>query len=88
MGAIQFRVKGKVQGVFFRRNVRQKALELELGGYACNLADGTVEVVAVGSPERIHLLEEFIHSNPGAAKITAIVKKEIPGKKYLSFEIN
>jgi len=42
-------VEGRVQGVGFRWWVRANALELGLAGYAENLADGRVKVVAEGA---------------------------------------
>jgi len=42
-------VEGRVQGVGFRWWVRANALELGLAGYAENLADGRVKVVAEGT---------------------------------------
>jgi acylphosphatase len=44
-------VRGRVQGVGFRWWVRSRALELGLAGWAENLADGRVKVVAEGSKE-------------------------------------
>ena len=41
-------VEGRVQGVGFRWWVRANALELRLDGYAENLPDGRVKVVAEG----------------------------------------
>ena len=41
-------VKGRVQGVGFRWWTRARALELGLVGWALNLDDGRVEVVAEG----------------------------------------
>jgi acylphosphatase len=45
-------VEGRVQGVGFRWWVRARALELGLTGFAENLADGRVKVVAEGAEER------------------------------------
>jgi len=42
-------VEGRVQGVGFRWWVRANALQLGLAGYAENLADGRVKVVAEGA---------------------------------------
>jgi acylphosphatase len=44
-------IEGRVQGVGFRWWVRANALELGLAGYAENLADGRVKVVAEGRGE-------------------------------------
>jgi acylphosphatase len=45
-------VEGRVQGVGFRWWVRSRALELGLVGFAENLADGRVKVVAEGASGR------------------------------------
>jgi acylphosphatase len=45
-------VEGRVQGVGFRWYVRARALELGLSGWAENLADGRVKVVAEGTGPR------------------------------------
>ena len=45
MGVLErfdFRVLGKVQGVFFRKNTQKTAKELGLNGWVRNEADGTV----------------------------------------------
>ena len=39
---------GKVQGVFFRANVRERALQLGVNGWIKNLNDGSVEAVFEG----------------------------------------
>jgi acylphosphatase len=55
-------VEGRVQGVGFRWWVRSRALELGLAGYAENLADGRVKVLAEGAEpscrELLGLLED------------------------------
>jgi len=49
-----------VQGVGFRAFVRRKALMLGLTGYAKNMPDGSVEVVAQGEETAIErLIEEL-----------------------------
>ena len=49
-------VEGRVQGVGFRWWVRSRALELGLTGFAENLADGRVKVVAEGPEDRCKAL--------------------------------
>lgn len=64
-------IRGHVQGVGFRWFVRSQALELGLTGYARNLPDGRVEVLAQGSgdacQELLLRLEEqpTRHGRPG-----------------------
>ena len=50
-------VSGRVQGVFYRATCVRKAESLGLTGYARNLSDGRVEVLACGEQRA---LDEFI----------------------------
>jgi acylphosphatase len=63
-------VRGRVQGVGFRWWTRSRALELGLAGWAANLADGRVEVVAEGSKEACERLLELLGAgkSPGAVE--------------------
>lgn len=70
-------VSGRVQGVYFRASTRQKAVELGLSGYASNLEDGRVEVLAVGDNRSVHLLIEWLHIGPPAAKVESVTVEEI-----------
>ena len=47
------RVHGLVQGVGFRYSTQREALQLGLTGYARNMDDGSVEVVACGEADRV-----------------------------------
>ena len=61
-------VHGRVQGVNFRWNTRQRANELDLTGWVRNLPDGDrVEVVAEGAEERLRELVQFLHAGPPSA---------------------
>lgn len=60
-------VHGNVQGVGFRWWTRSRALELGLAGYAKNLADGRVEVVAEGERGVVEKLEALLGENPSSA---------------------
>lgn len=51
---------GRVQGVFFRKTTESYATSLPVKGYVRNLDDGSVELVASGSPETLETLLERI----------------------------
>lgn len=59
-------VDGYVQGVGFRYWVRARALELGLAGYAANLPDGRVEVVAQGPRDRCEQLVRLLGERPSS----------------------
>jgi acylphosphatase len=69
-------VSGRVQGVFFRQSTATRALELGLRGYARNLADGRVEVLAVGEPESVAALLQWLWRGPPAARVTDVVVED------------
>ena len=73
--AARFFVTGKVQGVWFRASARAQALELSLDGYARNLPDGRVEVLAVGEPAAIAALEEWLWRGPDRAVVTDVARQ-------------
>ena len=70
--ARRFFVTGRVQGVFFRASTRAQALRLGLVGWAINLPDGRVEVLAAGSSGALGELAEWLADGPPAAKVTSL----------------
>lgn len=48
--------RGRVQGVGFRYTVRRIATNHPITGYVKNLPDGSVELIAQGSPQAINAL--------------------------------
>jgi len=69
---IHAKVYGVVQGVGFRRFVQIHAKRLGLKGYAMNLPDGTVEVVAEGYEEALKKLLEYLKIGPPLAKVEKV----------------
>jgi acylphosphatase len=65
-------ISGRVQGVWFRGSTRQKALALGLDGWARNLADGRVEVVANGRPRDVDTLCAWLHEGPALARVDQV----------------
>lgn len=76
MAAARFVVTGKVQGVWFRASTRDEALRLGLTGHARNLADGSVEVLAVGDGEAIAALERWLHRGPPLAQVAGVARSD------------
>jgi len=69
MSAARFFVSGKVQGVWFRASAREQAQALGLRGYAHNLADGRVEVLAAGDEAAIERLAQWLRHGPPNARV-------------------
>ena len=69
MSAARFVVSGKVQGVFFRASTRDRAQALGLRGFAKNLADGRVEVLAAGDDAAVDELAAWLREGPPMARV-------------------
>ncbi|MBP7669441.1 MAG: acylphosphatase [Candidatus Eisenbacteria bacterium] len=65
-------VFGRVQGVCFRAETVSTARRLGLRGYARNLPDGTVEVVAAGPEQALADLLGYLHHGPSMAKVERV----------------
>jgi acylphosphatase len=68
-------VHGHVQGVGFRWWTRSRASELGLTGYASNLADGRVEVVAEGPRPDCEQLLTLLRSGDTPGTVTLVVDR-------------
>jgi|TARA_Y100000294_G_C8330176_1_gene246366 acylphosphatase len=81
-------VHGLVQGVLFRANTVKAARELGLKGYTKNLQDGTVEVIAEGTEEKINGLIRFLKSSPGASDVSKVdAKFTEPENEFDGFDV-
>jgi acylphosphatase len=87
MACAKFMVSGRVQGVCFRASARDEALRLRLSGYAKNLADGCVEVVACGEAAAVDALEHWLHRGPPAARVASVARVAIEITASLGFHV-
>ncbi len=65
-------ISGHVQGVGFRFYVQRNALDLGLTGYAENLGDGRVEVVAEGLRSELEYLLVKLKNGPSHASVSSM----------------
>jgi len=65
-------ISGRVQGVFFRGAAADEARTLAITGWARNLADGRVEMVAEGRRRALSALMAWAHEGPPAARVTRV----------------
>ncbi len=72
MKCIRCNVSGRVQGVFYRASTRQKALELGICGWARNLPDGSVEVIACGEEASLDRLLAWLEVGPSHARVEKV----------------
>jgi len=79
-------VAGRVQGVFFRASAREQALRLGVTGYARNLADGRVEVLACGEPDLVAQLREWLRHGPPMAEVSGVACEPIAFQNWSGFD--
>jgi acylphosphatase len=69
---MQATVVGKVQGVRYRTYVQESATKLDLVGYAKNLQNGMVEVVAQGLPDTLKEFVEYLNEGSLLSKVESV----------------
>jgi len=81
-------VHGRVQGVSFRYYTVQRARELGVTGYARNLWDESVEVMAEGPRAVVDELLAFLRVGPRSAFVTGVdVQWLVPTDEFQRFEV-
>ncbi|EMC1017239.1 acylphosphatase [Enterobacter bugandensis] len=82
-------VHGVVQGVGFRYSTQREAMTLGLTGYARNMDDGSVEVVACGDAEQVEKLMAWLKAGgPRSARVDKVLTEpHQPGREYVNFGI-
>lgn len=84
---MRYVMSGKVQGVSFRAYTQEQAENLGLTGYARNLTDGRVEVIASGEKEKLKLLHEWLKHGPKSAKVDGLTNEEISWQEHSRFVV-
>ncbi len=70
--AMRATVRGRVQGVFFRKTTAERARELGVMGWVRNAEDGTVAVHAEGPPAAVDELLAFLRQGPPGAAVEEV----------------
>jgi acylphosphatase len=70
--ARRYLVSGRVQGVGFRNYVEHIASKLEVDGYVRNRRGGSVEVYAIGAPEKLSQLRIALEKGPMFSDVTDV----------------
>ena len=84
----QFKVTGRVQGVFFRVSTRDVAVPLQITGHAVNLPDGSVEVLACGEPAALAEFERWLHDGPPMASVTRVEAIDVDCEQPQRFAVS
>jgi acylphosphatase len=83
----RFIVRGRVQGVGFRWFAGRIAEAFDIGGWVRNGGDGSVEIVASGTPENIRSFKEQIEIGPTSARVDQVIDDEHPEERFERFTV-
>jgi acylphosphatase len=70
-------VGGRVQGVFYRATAAHRARELGVTGFARNLPDGRVEVLACGERAAVQSFIDWLWTGSSASQVTSVEATEV-----------
>jgi acylphosphatase len=87
MASFRYVVRGRVQGVGYRYFVMREAAALGVAGFARNLADGTVEVVAEAAEDVLERFADRLREGPSFASVTNVDRAAIAARGDQGFHI-
>jgi acylphosphatase len=71
-------IKGRVQGVGYRANIRRMANKFSLRGWTRNLRNGDVEVIVEGTEVEVQKLVVWCHRGPTSAYVSNVKVEKTP----------
>ncbi len=80
-------IQGRVQGVFFRDSIRERARGAGVAGWALNTRDGAVEVVLEGSSDAVGQVVSFCEHGPRGARVDDVDARDEQPEGLQGFEI-
>lgn len=83
----ELHIKGKVQGVWFRKFCAEEAKRLGIKGYVKNMKDGSVYCEAEGDIENLIAFIEWCEVGPKLAMVDSVLKVSGAPKGFSDFEI-
>ena len=85
---VKLLISGRVQGVYFRLFAQKKAKQLGINGYAKNLVDGRVEIMAQADNSSIESFIKWSNKGPITARVDEVEVSEWPiEEQFTTFEI-
>lgn len=85
--SVKIRIRGRVQGVFFRAWVKDKADQLGIQGWIRNRLDGDVEALLIGEARAVDVLIAECRQGPPTAQVDDVRVETALALAAASFEI-
>ena len=87
MPAFRYVVRGRVQGVGYRYFVLRQADAVGVSGFARNLPDGAVEVLAEGTDAALADFEARLREGPAFAEVASVEREASPERGSSGFHV-
>ena len=81
-------ISGRVQGVWFRANTKEKAEQLGINGWVRNTSDGKVEAIFEGDQNNIEQMSKWCKKGPELANVIDVnINSEEVSGEFEGFKI-
>ena len=80
-------VHGRVQGVFFRDSLRQRAQARGVAGWVRNRPDGSVEAAVEGDADAVESVVAFMRAGPRGAEVERVDVAEEEPEGLTGFDV-
>jgi acylphosphatase len=87
MKAVSLRIRGRVQGVYFRGSAQDEAERLGISGFAQNDPDGSVAAFAQGEAAAVDEFIAWCRHGPSGAQVTSVDVHEESWREMKSFRV-
>ncbi len=87
MKSYRFIVRGRVQGVWYRASIKNEADRLGIKGYAKNLPDGTVEVMANLDEEMVDNFVKILKRGSPLSRVDDVSLEAVGYEDFGGFQI-
>ncbi|MCH8543679.1 MAG: acylphosphatase [Alcanivorax sp.] len=84
MQTLHVRVRGQVQGVYYRAGTRDKARQLGIRGWVRNCHDGSVEALIRGHPDQLRDMLAWMAEGPEAARVDELAQEPVEADAALA----
>lgn len=86
-GCVHYRVRGRVQGVFYRASTEARARQLGITGWVRNDENGDVELIACGPLPVLQEFEKWLWRGPANAHVNDVRATPVSAQIYERFEV-
>ncbi len=85
--SVRLFISGTVQGIFFRKFVKDNADKNRVNGFVRNLEDGRIEIFLEGDSEKVDAMMAICRRGPAHSNLRKVEEKEERFQDFKEFKI-